>query len=122
MHGILDYATAGALFALPRMFGWSEHVTTLLTVLAIATVIYSLITRCELGAFKAIPMRGHLLLDFMSGALLCAAALMLRDEPDGVRLALGMLGLFEIGAALLTDPTPSPAATPTVGRTRSPGL
>ena len=107
MHGILDYLTAGTLFLLPRLMGWSDRITTLLTILAIGTLVYSLLTRYELGAFRALPMRVHLALDFMSGVVLLGAALMLGDEPSGVRLALGFLGMFEIGASLMTDPEPS---------------
>ena len=124
MHGVLDYLTAGLLFALLRLMDWSDRVTTLLTVLAIGTVLYSLLTRYELGAFRALPMRAHLALDFMSGALLLAVVLLWGDEPSSVRMILGGLGLWEIGAALMTDPEPSAVTdgTASVGRTRSPGF
>jgi len=121
MHGILDYLSVATLLALPRMLGWSDRVTTLLTVMAVGTLIYSLLTRYELGAFKALPMQAHLVLDFMSGALLLGAALMLGDEPNSVRMGLGLLGLFEIGAALMTDPTTSVAGE-SAPRTRASGF
>jgi len=103
-HGVIDYLAAGALIALPRAMGWSERVTTLLTGAGLGAVGYSLLTRYELGAAKVLPMRAHLALDALSGATLCAAPLVLEDEPSEVKAALVGLGLFELAAALTTVP------------------
>ncbi len=102
-HGVLDYLTAGALLALPRTLGWGPGVTRLLTNAAIGTVVYSLLTRYELGLVKVLPMKGHLALDGMSGALLCAAPFLLldEDERDATGPLIG-LGLFEIIVPLLS--------------------
>jgi len=102
-HGILDFVSAGTLLVLPRMLGWSERVTRLLTNAALGTVGYSLLTRYEFGLFKVLPMKAHLLLDGMSGAMLCAIPLMFADEETTVKAALVGLGLFEITAALTTE-------------------
>jgi hypothetical protein len=112
VHGALDYMTVVALFALPRLLGWSDHLTTLMTAMAVITLIYSLITRYELGALGTLPMRGHLVLDFVSGLVFLAAALLLTREPDGVRAVLAAIGAFEIGASLLTQTEPAPLALP----------
>lgn len=103
-HGVLDLVTAGTLVALPRAMGWSDRVTKLLTMAGVGAVGYSLLTRYEFGLLKVLPMRAHLALDLASGASLCAAAAVLSDEPDEVRQALLGLGLFEVAAALTTDP------------------
>jgi len=100
VHGVLDYLTAGTLLALPRMLGWSDRVTRLMTGAAVGTLGYSLMTRYEMGLVKLLPMRMHLALDAMSGAAFCAAPWMLPDEPDEVKQALVGLGLFELVAAL----------------------
>lgn len=113
-HGVLDYLTAGALFALPRALGWSDRVTGLLTGAAVGTVGYSLLTRYELGVVKVLPMRAHLVLDALSGAALCAAPLLLPDEDDEVKQALVGLGLFELAASALTRPEPRAAGRETV--------
>ena len=107
VHGVLDYLAVVLLFALPRVLGWSDRVTLLLTVVAVSMLGASLLTRYELGAFKVLPMRAHLVLDFLAGALLIAAGAFLSGEPDGVRVALGVLGLAEVGTALLTQPASS---------------
>ena len=107
MHGVLDYLTAGTLLTLPRALGWSQGVTRLLTNAGIGTVGYSLLTRYELGLIKVLPMQGHLILDAMSGAMLCGAPLLFRDEDTSVKGALIALGLFELTAALTTETEPS---------------
>ncbi len=103
VHGILDYLTAATLPALPRMLGWSKGVNRLLSGAAFGTLLYSILTRYELGLFKLLPMRIHLMLDAMSGILLCASPLFFPDEEREVRASLVGLGLFEIAAALLTE-------------------
>ena len=106
-HSILDYLSAGALLALPRMMGWGPGATRLLTNAAIATLVYSLLTRYELGLVKKLPMKGHLALDGMSGTLLCAAPFLLLDEDEGDATGpLIGLGLFELAVSLLSQTTP----------------
>lgn len=119
LHGVLDYAYTVLLFALPRVLGWGQRVTALLTVLAIGGLIYSLLTRYELGAFRVLPMKTHLVLDMMVGAVLVAVALLWGDEPAAVRIGMGALGAFELGAALVTDPEPSAAVEPGGAQARS---
>lgn len=106
-HGVIDYLSVGTLLALPRALGWSKSVTSLLTNAAIGTLSYSLLTRYELGLFKVLPMRGHLFLDGMSGALLAGAPFLFLDEDTSVNAALVGLGLFEIVASLTTETRPS---------------
>ena len=105
-HGVLDFLTAGTLVALPRALGWGERVTNTLTNVAIGTVGYSLLTNYEYGVLRVLPMKGHLAIDAMSGAALCAAPAMFPEEDRSTHAALVALGLFEIGAALLTRPEP----------------
>ena len=105
-HGVLDYLSVGLLSALPRALGWDKTVTRLLTGSALVTLVYSLVTRYELGAVKVLPMPAHLTLDGISGLTLCAAAGVLSGEPRPVRLALLGLGLFEITASLTTETQP----------------
>ena len=103
VHGILDYASVGALLLLPRALGWSKPVTTLLTGAALGTLAYSLLTRYELGAMKSLPMQTHLDLDALSGMTLAAAPLLFQKEDDSVKAALMGLGAFEIFASLVSD-------------------
>lgn len=106
VHGIIDYLAVIVLLALPRLLGWDDAVTTLLTLAASATLLYSLLTRYELGILPIIPMSGHLALDAASGLILLSAPwLGLATAGSQSSWLLG-LGLFEIGAALVTKTTP----------------
>ena len=118
VHGVLDFMTAGFLFALPRVMGWDKKVTRLLDVSAASALTYSLMTRYELGLIKVLPMKAHLTLDAISGAGLIGAAAMMDDEDAEVRATLAGLGAYEIGAALMTETTPRAGTEEgTAGRT-----
>jgi len=69
-----------------------------------AVLLYSLFTDYELGAVKVIPMRLHLLLDVLSGLLLAASPWLL-GFADRVFLPHLVLGIIEIVAVLLTNPS-----------------
>jgi hypothetical protein len=105
-QGVLDYMSAGLLFALPRMLGWRESTTQLLTGAALGTVGYSLLTAYELGAVKALPRQTHLSLDAMQGFLLGAAPFLFLKEDKAVTASLVGIGLFELFAALNTEARP----------------
>jgi hypothetical protein len=51
-------------------------------------------------------MKSHLALDAVSGGMLLAAAALLDDEEPDQRALLAGIGLFEIGAALMTTTSP----------------
>ena len=108
VHGILDYLSVATLAGLPRLMGWDDRVTNLLTGAAAGTLVYSLLTRYELGLAGVLPMKAHLALDGMSGASLCAAALLLRDQEEAsVVGTLYGLGVFEMAAAVMTQTEPT---------------
>lgn len=112
LHGALDYSSALLLLALPRLMGWDERVTRLLTGSALATLAYSLLTRYELGLIKVLPMQAHLALDGTSGGLLATAPLRMQDEDQTVKAVLLGLGLFELTVTFLSQTeTPDEAAS-----------
>ena len=98
IHGILDYVTAATLFVLPNLLHWDAKVTARVRIAAAGTLLYSLVTRYELGLkpVAVLPMPGHLALDGTSGLLFCAAPLLLPDEPKAVKTILVGLGVFEL--------------------------
>lgn len=105
-HGVLDYLTAGQLLLLPPMLGWDRRVTRLVQGMGVATALYSLVTRYELGLIKLVPMPVHLAVDVLSGLSFCAAAAVLQDEPSSVRATLASIGVFELVAGLSTETQP----------------
>jgi hypothetical protein len=88
VHGILDYMTAGFLFALPRAMGWDKTVTHLMDMAGVSATAYSLFTRYELGLVRVLPMKAHLTMDALSGAAFLGASAMLDDEDPEVRACL----------------------------------
>ena len=114
-HGALDYLTAGLLYALPGLLGWDEKVAGRVKAAAVGTLLYSLVTKYERGfaPLAVLPMTAHLALDGASGALFCAAPLLLPDEPKAVTNLLVGIGVFEILVTLNTQTVPQ--TEPTVG-------
>ena len=103
VHAVLDYLTAITLLALPRLLNWDRDTTTFLTILAIATIIYSLLTRYEGGLMRVLPVKIHLLIDFLSGVGLASSPFWLFPNVENqTRLILMGLGVFEILASLLS--------------------
>lgn len=121
VHGVLDYLMGLLLIVAPWLLGFaSDGADTAVPVtLGIAVIIYSLLTRYELGVVPAIPMPAHLWLDAASGALL-AASPWLFGFADYIWWPHLVFGLLEIGAAVTTQTVPTsqaanlrePTATP----------
>jgi hypothetical protein len=105
IHGVLDYLTGLALIAIPLLFNWPQPEALIFMVLGGGALVYSLLTRYELGVFKLLPMPVHLVLDLLSGLFLVAAPFLglVRDDLQGWFWAFG---IFEIAAALLTSTRP----------------
>lgn len=107
-HGILDYLMGVLLIASPWLFGFARGGSETWTpiILGAGAILYSLLTNYELSMAKAIPMRAHLTLDFLSGAFLAASPWILGFN-DYVYVPHLIFGIVEIGAALMTDPGPA---------------
>ena len=107
VHGYLDYIVGALLIAAPWLFDFARGgaETWIPVALGAGAILYSLITDYELGVSKTISMRTHLMLDLMSGILL-AASPWLFGFADYIWEPHLILGLFEIGAALMTKQEP----------------
>lgn len=96
------------LIAAPWLFDFANGgaETWVPVILGAGAIIYSLMTNYELGVSRAISMRTHLMLDLMSGILLAVSPWLFgfADEVYGPHL---ILGIFEIGAALMTKREPA---------------
>jgi hypothetical protein len=106
MHGMLDFATAGALCIVPRLLRLDAQVTTLLTAAGAGAIAYSLVTKYEYGLMPLLPMKGHLTLDAGSGLSLCAAPFVMGTQDPTARNILVGMGAWEIAAALMTQTQP----------------
>jgi hypothetical protein len=111
IHGYMDYMMGVLLIAAPWLFDFAQGgaETWVPVVLGAGAIIYSLMTDYELGATNAISMRTHLTLDLVSGALL-AASPWIFGFADYIYAPHLILGLLEIGAALMTKREPARGA------------
>lgn len=117
-HGYLDYIMGVLLIGAPWIFGFAREgaETWVPVILGAGTIVYSLLTDYELGAARVISMRTHLLLD-MVGGLLLAVSPWLFGFAEHIWQPHLILGILEVGAALMTKRTPGTERvhhTPTV--------
>jgi hypothetical protein len=107
VHGILDYLTAILLIALPWILGLSDQGLErwLPIVLGVGVLLYSVLTRYELGLFKVIPMPAHLGLD-IAGGLVLAASPWLFGFSEQARIPFLVIGIFEVIVSLLSQTAP----------------
>ncbi len=107
VHGILDYSVGILLILAPWLFGFAYGgwETWVPVILGLGAIGYSVFTDYELGVFPFIPLPVHLWIDAGAGLLL-AASPWLFGFSHLVWLPHLILGLFEIGAAALTQPAP----------------
>jgi hypothetical protein len=108
VHGVLDYLMGGLLILAPWLFGFYQGgiESWLPIILGAGVILYSLFTDYELGLVKSIGVPTHLTLDWLGGALL-AVSPWLFGFSDLVVWPHVVLGLLEIGAALMTQKRPS---------------
>jgi hypothetical protein len=107
VHGVMDYLMGILLIASPWLFDFNRGgaETWVPVVLGASTIIYSLFTDYEYSVSRSISMRTHLNIDLASGIFL-AASPWLFGFNEYVYLPHLILGIAEIGAVLMTDPTP----------------
>lgn len=106
-HGVMDYLMGVLLIAAPWLLDFAEGraETWVPVVLGVAMLGLALMTDYEVGVVKALPMSLHLTIDLISGLLL-AASPWLFGFADRVYLPHLILGIAEVGAALVTQKTP----------------
>ena len=113
IHGVIDYIWGVLLLASPWIFGFADGGAAqwVAVVVGLGAIAYSAVTDYELGLVRLAPMRLHLLLDGLGGALLAASPWILgfADRVYGPHLAFG---LFAVVASLITQTEPvRPLAT-----------
>ncbi len=107
-HGVLDYVVGIALILAPMIFGFAEvggAAVLVPRVLGIGLIVYSLVTRYELGVFRVVPMKVHLALDFIASVFLAASPWLFgfADEALNVWLPHFAVGIVVILVVLVTE-------------------
>jgi hypothetical protein len=123
LHGAGDYATGLGLLAAPTVLRMRDGLASVVLRGTGASILaLSAVTDYELGLRRRLPVRAHLRIDAATGALLTVGALGLRRRGRGVAnwLPHGLVGVGEVGAALLTAREPGDRqAAPSVAAPRS---
>lgn len=63
VHGVLDYLFGVMYIALSLLLSWPQPAATILMALGAGVLLYSILTRYELGLVKLLPMPAHLVID-----------------------------------------------------------
>ncbi len=113
VHGVLDYVVGIALIAAPWLFGFAYVggiAVYLPIILGIGLILYSLVTRYELGipGIKFIPMPFHLVIDFIAAALLAVSPFLFGfyTRPLNVWLPHLVVGIVVILVVLVSQTHP----------------
>ncbi|QNF31555.1 hypothetical protein HUW51_01995 [Adhaeribacter swui] len=107
MHGFADYSYIPAIAAAPEAVGFTEEktATTLCRVMSGGILMTSLMTRAEWGAFKLIPFKAHLALDFAVGLFTMSAPWVFNfADNEKARNTFLALGATSVLAASLSQP------------------
>jgi hypothetical protein len=107
IHGVLDYAMGALLIALPWLLGFAQGGVESWVPVAVGAgaIAYSLFTDYELGVVRRIQMPVHLWLDGAAGLLLAVSPWLFGFDQQ-VWMPHLILGILEMGAALVTDTIP----------------
>ena len=95
VHGLVDYAFAAALFAVPGLIGCNKKTVQLYRGLALEVFFYSALTRHPLALLPMIPMKAHKLIDLanLTGLSLLTGYKGIRRNKRAVGFNLGMVAL-----------------------------
>jgi hypothetical protein len=85
IHGFIDYVLGVVLLAAPYLFGFSEVEAAARSAQLIGLIVLaqSIMTDYELGLFKIIPMRVHLMLDLVASLFLAASPFLFSFSENG---------------------------------------
>jgi len=114
VHGVLDYAVAVTLIAVPFILNFrqdSEFAHWLSVAAGLGLFLYSLATDYSVGVVSAITIRQHLALDFAAGALFVVLAAVANFSTEAA-VFYGVIGAAVLAVVAVTelDPAPQPAA------------
>ena len=111
MHAMEDYAMGVLLIAAPYIFGFANHAAAqwVPTVVGVAILGASMLTRYELGVYGLIPMPMHLMLD-AGAAILLIASPWLFGFSSIVYLPHVIVGLIILASGAMTKTQPQQGA------------
>ncbi len=108
LHGLTDYLGGIILLLLPNLFGFADEggaAVWVPRIVAIFSLLQALMTNFEVSVAKIIPMRMHLMMDYVAGALL-AASPWLFGFANRVSMPHLVFGILIFVASALTERHP----------------
>lgn len=109
VHTIIGLVVGMALLFAPQLFGFSDNqiASTVPICVGIFIILSELITTSAISPIKLVPMRIHLMLDYVTGAFLALSPWLFgfADEAANVWVPHLIVGILVIGYALVTNPT-----------------
>lgn len=120
VHGVLDYVVAIALIFAPLIFGFADvggAAVIIPIVLGIGLIVYSLLTRYELGAVKLIKMPVHLVIDVVASIFLIVSPFLFgfADEAPNAWVPHIVVGAAVILVVIFSQPQPGPSVRASSG-------
>jgi hypothetical protein len=111
VHGVLDYVVGFALLAAPNIFGFADvggAAVLVPRIIGAIIILQSLMTNYETGLLKVLPMRVHLMNDYIAGPVLAASPWLFgfHHQPNNVWVPHLAVGLFIIITTLMTQTVP----------------
>ena len=118
IHGVSDYLSGLALLLAPNLFGFADvggAAVMIPRVLGMIILLQAITTRYELGLVKVLPMKVHLINDYVASLFLAASPWLFgfNYEKENAWMPHLLVGLGLFFFALLTQTQPSQLA---VGR------
>ena len=110
-HGIFDYIGGLALLAAPNLFGFSEiggAAVWVPRVLGVIVLLQSICTRYEVGLVKVLPMKMHLMNDYVASLFLAASPWLFgfNDGPSNSWMPHLVVGILVFVVTLMTEDEP----------------
>lgn len=114
-HGIFDYIGGIALVAAPNIFGFADvggAAVWVPRIVGIIILLQSICTRYELGLVKVLPMKMHLMNDYVASIFLAASPWIFAfaDGPSNQWMPHVVVGILVFVATLMTESKPRTAA------------
>ena len=110
-HGIFDYIGGVALLFAPQIFGFADvdgAAVAIPRVLGFIVLAQSLLTRYEVGLIKVLPMRMHLMNDYIASLFLAASPWLFgfADAPLNAWVPHVVVGITVFIVTLMTQKEP----------------
>ncbi|MFL6590876.1 MAG: hypothetical protein ACJ8M4_11975 [Chthoniobacterales bacterium] len=112
-HGVLDYLSGVLLLLAPNLFGFADMsgaVVWIPRIAGLVILLQALMTDYELGVMKVIPIRMHLMADYLIGAFLfvCPFVFGISSRSMTATVILLLIGATGLAAASMTEPRGRP--------------